>query len=91
MKESAVLLLVPSHHVPEKENTKRKVSEKYNSFNIVIMILLIVAVLEIVRICQSPETIDLGSGQAGDLTAFSMAAQSNAEVVPYFFPQCVLM
>lgn len=35
MKESAVLLLVPSHHVPEKENTKRKVSEKYNSFNIV--------------------------------------------------------
>lgn len=55
------------------------------------MILLIVAVLEIVRICQSPETIDLGSGQAGDLTAFSMAAQSNAEVVPYFFPQCVLM
>ena len=56
-----------------------------------IMILLIVTVLEIVRICQSPETIDLGSGQAGDLTAFSMAAQSNAEVVPYFFPQCVLM
>ena len=28
MKESAVLLPVPSHHVPEKENTKSKVSEK---------------------------------------------------------------
>ena len=48
-----------------------------------IMILLIVAVLEIVCICQSPETIDLGSGQAGDLTAFSMAAQSRAEVVVF--------
>lgn len=48
-----------------------------------ILILLIIVVSEIVYNCQSWKTIDLGSGQAGDSTAFSTAAQSNAEVVVF--------
>ena len=51
-----------------------------------ISILLFVVVLEIVRICQSLETMDLGSGQdrsSWRLNSFSMTAQSNAEVVVF--------
>lgn len=65
MKESAVLLPVPSHHVPEKEVQKAKLVKNKTALILYILILVFAFVLEIVCICQSQETMDLDSGKAG--------------------------